>query len=167
MFRYELVIIDDHQGKKKVFANFVVKKEKERCLATQDHAKLVYRPLAFGPVTRLGMRAKAPAVGKRDRGRWENDWSLSVVQLPLGIWDVSHYSEVLKFSPFIARIFVYRKPLGWVSVLPQNPSIAINIASSSCSRTVTTVFAGEVVELKSLLVLKKKKKDAGALWYVF
>ena len=41
----------------------------------------------------------------------------------------------------------------WVSVLPQNPSIAIDIASSSCSRTVTTVSAGELVELESLLVL--------------
>ena len=37
--------------------------------------------------------------------------------------------------------------------MPQNPSIAINIASSSCSHTVTTVFAGELVELESLLVL--------------
>ena len=112
MFRYELVIVDDQQGKKKVFANFVVKKEKERCLATQDHAKLVYRPLAFGPVIGLGMRAKAPAVGKRDRGRSVVDWSLAVVQLSLGIWDVSRYSEVLKFLPFVALIFVYRKPLG-------------------------------------------------------
>ena len=40
-----------------------------------------------------------------------------------------------------------------VPVLPQNTSIAIDIASSSCSRTVTTVFAGELVELESLLVL--------------
>ena len=40
-----------------------------------------------------------------------------------------------------------------VSVVPQNPSIAIDMASSSCSRTVTTVFAGKLVELESLLVL--------------
>ena len=42
-----------------------------------------------------------------------------------------------------------------VSVLPQNPSTAIDIESSSCSRTVTTVFAGELVdvELESLFVL--------------
>ena len=53
-----------------------------------------------------------------------------------------------------------------MSVLPQNSLIAIDIASSSCSRTVTTVFAGELVELESLLVLKNKK-DAGAVWYVF
>ena len=37
-----------------------------------------------GPVIGLGTRAKAPAVGKRDRGRWENDWSLTVVQFRLG-----------------------------------------------------------------------------------
>ena len=52
-----------------------------------------------------------------------------------------------------------------MSVLPHNPSIAIDIASSCCSRTVTRVFAGELVELESLLVLKKK--DAGASWCVF
>ena len=40
-----------------------------------------------------------------------------------------------------------------VLVLPQNPSIAIDIALLSCSCTVTTVFAGELVELESLLVL--------------
>ena len=51
-----------------------------------------HRPLAFGPVFGLGMRAKAPALGQRDRGRWENDWSLAVVQLSLAIWDVSRYS---------------------------------------------------------------------------
>ena len=60
-----------------------------------------------------------------------------------------------------------------MSLLPQNPSIAIDIASSSCSRTVTTVFAGELVELESIYwkafscFEKKKKKDAGAVWYVF
>ena len=105
--------------------------------------ELYYRPLAFGPVICLGMRAKAPAVGKRDRGRRKNDWSLAVVQLSLGIWGVPRYTKVL------ARNFGYRKLLGRVSVLPQNPSIAIDIASSSCSRTVTTVFAGELVELES------------------
>ena len=59
------------------------------------------------------------------------------------------------------------KLLGRVSVLPQNLSIAIDIASPSCSRRVTTVFSGEeLVELESLLVLKKKN-DAGALWEVW
>ena len=53
---------------------------------------LLYRPLAFGPVTGLGMRAEASAVGKRDRGRSVVDWSLAVVQLSLGIWDVSRFS---------------------------------------------------------------------------
>ena len=43
-----------------------------------------------------------------------------------------------------------------VSVLPRNLSIAIDIASSSCPRTVTTVLAGELVELESLLVLNIK-----------
>ena len=40
-----------------------------------------------------------------------------------------------------------------VPILPQNPSIAIDIASSSSSRTVTTVFACELVEFESRLVL--------------
>ena len=43
-------------------------------------------------VTGLGMRAKAPAVGKRERGRLEIDLSLAVVQLSLGILDFSRYS---------------------------------------------------------------------------
>ena len=39
-----------------------------------------YGPLAFGPVTSLGRRAKAPSVVKGDRGRSEVVWSLAVVQ---------------------------------------------------------------------------------------
>ena len=55
---------------------------------------------------------------------------------------------------------MYRKLLGRVSVLPQTPSIAIGIASSSCLRAVLVqvlVFAGELVEFESLLALKKKR----------
>ena len=59
----------------------------------------------------LGRRGKAPAVGKRDRGRWENDWSLAVVQLSLGIWYVSRYSLVLNFMSRRSD-FVYRTLLG-------------------------------------------------------
>ena len=54
--------------------------------------EVLYRPLAYGSVTGLGMRAKAPSVGKRDRERSEVDWSLAVVQGSLRIWDVSRYS---------------------------------------------------------------------------
>ena len=52
-----------------------------------------------------------------------------------------------------------------MSALPQNLPVAIDIASLSCSPTVTTLFAGKLIELESLLVLKKK--DAGAVWEVF
>ena len=49
-----------------------------------------------------------------------------------------------------------------VPVLPQNPSIAIHIATSSTrTAAVTTVFAGELVKLESLLVLIIKKKALG------
>ena len=41
----------------------------------------------------------------------------------------------------------------------QNPSIAIDIVSSSCSRTVTTVFTGELVELESLIEPLREKTD--------
>ena len=51
---------------------------------------------------------------------------------------------------------LYQKLLGRVPVLPQNPAIAIDIASTSCSRTATTAFAGELVELESLLVQKRR-----------
>ena len=68
-----------------------VRRSLQRCVYCRD-SYCSNRPIAFGPVTGLGMRAKAPAVGKRDRGRCEVDWSLAVVQLSLGIWDVSRYS---------------------------------------------------------------------------
>ena len=87
--------------------------------------------LAFGPVIGLGMRAKAPAVAKENEedGKMTGVWRWFSFRLGFGMF------PVLKFLPVVARNFVYRKLLGWVSVLPQNPSIAINIASSSCSRT--------------------------------
>ena len=40
---------------------------------------------------------------------------------------------------------------------------AVELLSQSDHR----VFSGELVELESLLVLKKKEKDAGSVWYVF
>ena len=52
--------------------------------------------LAFGPVTGLGMTAKAPSVGKRDRGRSEVDWSSAVAQLALRSSDVSCFCPTLK-----------------------------------------------------------------------
>ena len=71
-----------------------------KCGVWQDTLKcggIVFsRPLAFGPVTGPGMRAKVPSVGKRERGRSEADWSLAVVQLSLGIWDVYRCSSALK-----------------------------------------------------------------------
>ena len=57
----------------------------------------------------------------------------------------------LEFLPRVARNL---KLLDWVSVLPQKPLIT----SSSCSRIVTSVFAGELVELESWLVYLKEKR---------
>ena len=100
------------------------------------------------------------AVGKRERGRSEVDWSLAVVQLLLRSRGVSRCSSALKLWPVVTWNFVYRKLLSRVSVLPQNLLTAINIASLSCSPTVTTVFAGKLVdrELESDLFWQKKKK---------
>ena len=74
------------------------------------------------------------------------------------VWDVFK----VKFRHSDAKAVILDRRL---SVLPQNPSIAIDIAQSSCSRTVTTGFAGELVELESLLVLNIKK-TLGAVWEV-
>ena len=57
-----------------------------------------------------------------------------------------------------------------LSQISGHGTITIDIATWSCSRTVTTVFAGELVELKErLLVLKKKERreDAVAVWEIF
>ena len=42
-------------------------------------------------------------MGKRDRGRSENDWSLAVVQLSLGIWDLGCFPLLLSLEIFTSR----------------------------------------------------------------
>ena len=65
-----------------------------------------------------------------------------------------------------ARSFACRKLWGRVSVLPHTRRSRSISRRRAALRTVTTVFAGQLVELESLLFFEKQK-DAGAVWEVF